>query len=370
MSIWKRPKPNPGRDDEIRQAEMLDVYTRWIKGERLSRKHKHVLKVCQESVELEPLRQLIDFAHYRFAETGSIDPRPGAKERIRDAVIRRVSRLSPEPNSWPANDIGLEPVYSPNQVGSESELAYPPVSDDASIISGSDDSLGDTIVVEPESVDANHSSSPALGNRNLTLRVTHGDEVGREFNLLFVPMIIGREADSTMRLKNNASASRKHALLSIENDELHITDLNSRNGTFVDEQRISSPTPIYLASKITVGDQVLEVTELRREEGAFHVTFKAAVGADIGQSYTASVRTITIGRGTTTNLRLSDSTGRLSRRHAGFEVMNGQIHIRDLGSTNGTHVDGIRIIEPAKIRVGSVIKFGGITCEITAIEHS
>ena len=284
--------------------------------------------------------------------------------------MRSVSRLSPESDSWSVDDIALEPVYSPEQVGSESELAYSPTPDASAIFSGADTSLDETIVVEPESIDANHLPSPTFRIRNLKLKVIQGDQVGSEFNLVFAQMTVGRGADSTIHLENNASASRKHALLSIENEELYITDLNSRNGTFVDEQRISSPTPIYLASQITIGDQVLQVTELRREDSAFHVTFKAVAGADIGQPYTVDVREMTIGRGTTTSLRLSDSTGRLSRRHAEFELTNGQIHLRDLGSTNGTYVDGTRIETPTRINVGTVIKLGGITCEVIAIEHS
>ena len=370
MSFWKRFKSNHGLNDEVHQAEMLDVYTRWLKGEKLSRKHKHVLKACQESAELEPLRELVDFTHHRFQETDSVEPRPGAKERIVNAVMRSVHRLSPESDSWSMDSIALEPVYSPEQVGSESELVYSPTPDVAPIPLESDVSLDETIVVEPESSDANHLLSPTFGDRNLKLKVIQGDQAGSEFNLVFAQMTIGRGTEATIHLKTNASASRKHALLSTENEELYITDLNSRNGTFVDEQRISSPTPIYLASQITIGDQVLEIAELRREEGVFHVTFKEVVGANIGQSYAVSVREMTIGRGTTVTLRLSDSTGRLSRRHAGFELTNGQIHIKDLDSTNGTYVDGTRIEAPTRINAGAVIKLGGIICEVTVIEHS
>ena len=370
MNFWKRFKPNHERGNDVHRAEMLDVYTRWLKGEKLSRKHRQVLKACQESAELEPLRELADFAHYQFQQTEGIQPRPGAKERIANAVMRSVNRQLPESESWSMDGVALEPVYSPEQVGSDSELAYSPTPGASPIPSGADISLDETIVVEPENSDASNIPSPTVRNHSLKLKVTQGDQVGSEFNLVFAQMTIGRGADSTIHLKNNASASRSHAVLSIENEELYITDLDSSNGTYVDEQRISSPTPIYLASQIIIGDQVLQVTELRREDDAFHVTFKVVAGADIGQPYTVSVREITVGRGTTTTLRLSDSTGRLSRRHAGFELTNGDIHLRDLGSTNGTYVDGTRIEAPTRINVGAVIKLGGISCEVIAIEHS
>lgn len=372
MSFWKRFKPEDGwtDSDEVHQAEMLDVYTRWVKGERLSRKHKHVLKACQESAELKPLRELIDFTHHRFQESDSIEPRPGAKERIASAVMRSVRRLSPDSDSRSMDGIALQPAYSPEQVGSESELVYSPAPGLAAIDSGADASIDETIVVEPESSDEDHHPSPTYGNRKLKLRVIQGDQAGIEFNLVFAQMTIGRGDDSTIQLSTNVSSSRTHALLTIENEELHITDLNSRNGTFVDGERISSPTPIYLASRITIGDQVLEISELRREGGEIHVTFKEVAGENIGQTYAVSVREMTIGRGTSVTLRLSDSTGRFSRRHAGFELTDGQIYLRDLGSTNGTYVDGNRIETPTRIKVGAVISLGGVTCEVTSIEHS
>lgn len=371
MTFWRRFKPeNRWADsDEVHQAEMLDVYTRWLKGEKLSRKHKHVLKVCQESAKLKPLRELVDFTHHRFQETDSIEPRPGAKERIASAVMRSVRRLSPESDLRSMDGIALQPAYSPEQVGSESELVYSPIPAAAPFDSGADASLNETIVVEPESSDANHLPSPAYGIRNLKLKVIQGDQAGSEFNLVFEQMTIGRGGDSAIQLSANASSSRKHSLLTIENDELYITDLNSSNGTFVDGEQISTPTPIYLASRITIGDQVLEISELRREGGEIHVTFKEVAGENIGQSYTVSVREMTIGRGTTVTLRLSDATGRFSRRHAGFELRDGQIYLRDLDSTNGTYVDGNRIEAPTRINVGAVIKLGGVICEVTSIEH-
>ena len=370
MSFWKQSELNNNHNGETQQAEMLDAYTRWIKGEKLSLRQKRLLKAFQESAELEPLRKLVDFAHYQFQESDSFEPRPGAKERIADEVIRSVGRQAAESDSWATDNLGLQPAYSAEQVGSESELVYSPSPDVAPILPEVGDPFSEPIVVEPEGNDENQSPSLVEGNCHLKLKVVHGDQAGSEYNIVFLQMIIGRGTDATVQLQKNAGASRKHALLSIENDELYITDLNSGNGTFVDGRRISEPTPLYIASQVTIGEQSLEVNELRREEGAFRVTFKEIAGADVGQFYSVSVREMTIGRGKTARLRLSDSTGTLSRLHVQFELTNGQIYLRDLGSTNGTYVDGNRIGEPKLVNIGSVIKFGGIICEVTEIERS
>jgi len=370
MSFWKQSKLNNSHKDEVHQAELLDVYTRWLKGEKVSSKHRHLLETCQESSELEPLRRLVEFAHYQFQETDSVEPRPGAKERIADEIISTVNpRLSPS-DPWPTNETGLQPAYSPEQVGSESELLYSPATGVAPLIPNTDHPFRESIVVEPENSQEKSSLSLSEANCHLRLKVIEGDPLGREYNIVFPQIIIGRSNDISIQLKQNAGASQKHALLSIQNDEIHITDLNSSDGTFVDGHRIAKATPLYDASQITIGDQVLETSNIRREEGAFHITFKEIVGEDAGQVYTVSVREMTIGRGKTARLRLPDSTGTLSRLHGQFELANGQIYIRDLGSTNGTYVDGDRIQKATIINTASVIKFGGITCEITRIEYS
>jgi len=48
----------------------------------------------------------------------------------------------------------------------------------------------------------------------------------------------------------------------------------------------------------------------------------------------------------------------LSRRHAVFRVSDGVLEVEDLGSTNGTFVEGRRIDEPTRIENGSRVKVG------------
>ncbi len=48
----------------------------------------------------------------------------------------------------------------------------------------------------------------------------------------------------------------------------------------------------------------------------------------------------------------------VSRRHASIKVASGQATIEDLASTNGTHVDGVRIEGPTPLTPGSEILLG------------
>ena len=53
---------------------------------------------------------------------------------------------------------------------------------------------------------------------------------------------------------------------------------------------------------------------------------------------------------------LSDDT--VSRRHAELFLDGGRWILRDLGSSNGTWVNGRRVVE-AEVRTGDVVHFGG-----------
>ena len=66
-----------------------------------------------------------------------------------------------------------------------------------------------------------------------------------------------------------------------------------------------------------------------------------------------------IGRSSTCQLVLADDT--VSRRHAELFLDGGRWLLRDLGSANGTWVNGRRVVE-AEVRPGDIVHLGG--CEV------
>jgi hypothetical protein len=68
---------------------------------------------------------------------------------------------------------------------------------------------------------------------------------------------------------------------------------------------------------------------------------------------------LVIGRSSSCQLVLGDDT--VSRRHAELRFEDGRWLLRDLGSSNGTYVNG-RWITEAEVRRGDVVHFGG--CEL------
>jgi len=65
------------------------------------------------------------------------------------------------------------------------------------------------------------------------------------------------------------------------------------------------------------------------------------MGANAGQIHTVSKPRIVLGRGADSDVQLQDSE--VSRKHAMLEIHLDEAAVVDLGSTNGTYVDGVRI---------------------------
>src|SRR5436305_11373017 len=71
-----------------------------------------------------------------------------------------------------------------------------------------------------------------VGMTNVTFQVLEGIDKGRTFRDLPTPVTIGREEGNMLRL-NDERVSRFHAKVQLDNGEVILTDLESTNGTRV-----------------------------------------------------------------------------------------------------------------------------------------
>jgi pSer/pThr/pTyr-binding forkhead associated (FHA) protein len=97
------------------------------------------------------------------------------------------------------------------------------------------------------------------------------------------------------------------------------------------------------------------------------IKFEALTDNDMPTEYRVTMREITIGRGPEAQIRLLDSSGKLSRIHAKLDVYEGDVYITDLNSSNGTYVDGKKIAASHKLSIGAKIKLGGVGIHILSI---
>jgi hypothetical protein len=72
---------------------------------------------------------------------------------------------------------------------------------------------------------------------------------------------------------------------------------------------------------------------------------------------------VTVGRGGGCGIVLADDTF-VSTTHARLYQQNGQAFVEDLGSTNGTFVNGKRLTSPTRLKRGDQVQFGQTLAEV------
>ena len=108
-----------------------------------------------------------------------------------------------------------------------------------------------------------------------TLKVTAGNATGQDIPLE-QELVIGRSTPGQGSLGGDSEISRVHARVYRDaSGQLMVEDLGSTNGTFVNGNRISAPTPLRAGDELRVGQTTLGVEGGAAAEGA------TAVGAPI-----------------------------------------------------------------------------------------
>ncbi|PIV27072.1 MAG: DUF2662 domain-containing protein, partial [Anaerolineae bacterium CG03_land_8_20_14_0_80_58_20] len=79
-------------------------------------------------------------------------------------------------------------------------------------------------------------------------------------------------------------------------------------------------------------------------------------GPTVGALYPLEADSISIGRDASNGIQINDAE--ISRRHARLQFQGGKYVIEDAGSTNGTHVNGQRIMSAYVLKPGDVVSFG------------
>ncbi len=85
-------------------------------------------------------------------------------------------------------------------------------------------------------------------------------------------------------------------------------------------------------------------------------------GANAGQTFTVAGSGGTIGRHEDNTIVLADA--RLSRRHARLAIEGGALVVTDLGSANGTRVNGQPVTGSRALRPGDRIELGATTLRV------
>ena len=76
-----------------------------------------------------------------------------------------------------------------------------------------------------------------------------------------------------------------------------------------------------------------------------------------GEIFTLDSHPLTIGRAVNNDVSMPDDEY-ASGRHARFEPRRDGVYVEDIGSTNGTFVNGIRLTRERKLTPGDVVRVG------------
>jgi pSer/pThr/pTyr-binding forkhead associated (FHA) protein len=107
---------------------------------------------------------------------------------------------------------------------------------------------------------ASRQPKPTKGRRGApsTLVVTQGALTGTSVRLGDTPVTLGRAQDSTIVLDDDYVSSR-HARIYPRDGQWLVEDMGSTNGTYLERQKVSGPTPVKIGVPIRIGKTTVEL---------------------------------------------------------------------------------------------------------------
>ena len=199
----------------------------------------------------------------------------------------------------------------------------------------------------------------------LTINLPDGKSIKVE--LKGTSLTLGRLAENDIVIPSNI-VSRAHARLERRSDGWWYTDLDSSNGTYLNERQIRE-IRLQDGMKLQLG---------REKNKSVYITFHSSIEKEIATPRPVGRETIiekttsttgyvhlrgvtpsgqkrqVIGRGKEADIQLKSPV--ISREHASIQPGTPEWTLTDLGSKNGTFLNGKRIHRVERLKAGDVIQ--------------
>lgn len=232
-----------------------------------------------------------------------------------------------------------------------------------------------------------------------------GPSAGQPIPLSHAVVLIGRESDCDLVVDNDLT-SRHHAELHWERGRVNLVDRGSLNGTRLNGQGVTGQVPLRAGDIVEIGDQRFHFEPLASGSGlqtpALDTPTSATDGAgdpdetrkvvasgrasqpsrplvpslqlvtlagpEPGRAWDLTAPLITLGRVPACEIYLPDLS--VSRRHAQIVRQASGFYVQDLGSENGTCLDGEELTGPAALHPGATLALGNVELRCDALPAS
>jgi pSer/pThr/pTyr-binding forkhead associated (FHA) protein len=194
-------------------------------------------------------------------------------------------------------------------------------------------------------------------------------------------MTIGSAADNDLVVKGEGVAPH-HARFSIVDDNINIFSISGTK-VKVNSLDISGSAELALNDEVKIGARVFQIIDPKQEVNKSQplpsvnpVTAPAVVeGSGWFIQADASLKNrqypingeVTLGRSPECDLTFTHD--QLSRKHVMFKVFKGALYVKDLGSSNGTLVNGSKA-DQIKLHHGDLVSFGQLSFSVIAPSSS
>jgi ABC-type multidrug transport system ATPase subunit/pSer/pThr/pTyr-binding forkhead associated (FHA) protein len=208
------------------------------------------------------------------------------------------------------------------------------------------------------------------------LLVLDGEARGTTFAIGEGPHDLGRLPDARLRLPDE-TVSKEQAVITGTRGVARLENRSRRNPTRVNDDPVTAPRPLADGDRILCGTVNLRYeapprgdatppplpAQARRDGGApiatrtlRHPWLTVAIPGRPPRDAVLAGERVAVGRGAENDLVLDFPT--VSTRHAAVISRGTGWRIEDLGSTNGTFVNGRRLEKPHDLRDGDIVRIG------------
>jgi ABC-type multidrug transport system ATPase subunit/pSer/pThr/pTyr-binding forkhead associated (FHA) protein/ABC-type multidrug transport system permease subunit len=181
-------------------------------------------------------------------------------------------------------------------------------------------------------------------------------------------VVVGRSSSAQICINNNVVSSQHAQLIFDANGNLHVIDMNSSNGTFLNDRKLEPGVPYQVRStdrlyfsgmagvELVFNPDNYEMVKVQRSSSVKITGDNNFSTTNILEKFNGK-RLLTVGRNADCDVFLGHES--ISRNHATIEKKGAnEFVISDLGSLNGTYVNGRRVNGTMRVTQNDTIIIG------------